>query len=75
MIRRRVVMIICAAVLLLGTSLELQAGQRFRIRRSSTPHYSSYAVPQTRYATAGYEYQTSRYQARTTAGYLMLFGM
>ncbi len=72
---RRVALLLIVAFVVWGASAHVEAGNFFRFRRTSSPHYSRYVSPRPMYATPGYEYQTSRYQARTTTGYTMLFGM
>ncbi len=51
-----------------------QAYHGRRLRSRTTNYYTTrYNYRPMRVASPGYEYQTSRYQARTTAGYVSLF--
>ena len=72
---RRVFLLLFVVALVMGTSLSAEAGNRFRFRRASVPHYRYYVPTRTIPAPQGYEYQTHRYEARTTTGYTMMFGI
>ncbi|PQO46193.1 hypothetical protein [Blastopirellula marina] len=72
---RRVLLLLFVVALVMGTSLSAEAGNRFRFRRAAVPYYRYYVPSHSTPAPQGYEYQTHRYEARTTTGYTMLFGI
>ncbi|RCS52758.1 hypothetical protein DTL42_07940 [Bremerella cremea] len=72
---RRVALLLFVTLVVVGSSVNVEAGNLFRFRRSSNTHYTRHLAPRTVTPTPGYEYQTSRFEARTTTGYTMLFGM